>query len=214
MKRQDGKYIVKYRWWIISFFTLITIVLGLQIPKAQFDPDLDNYLPVSMPARINTYKIEKIFGGNSMLMVVLETDDILNPETLERLEQLSDAFTSLPEVKKNMSLFNSKDIRSEDGMMMVDDAIDEIPYTPEEREILREKLSRNKMVYEITVSTDFKMSSIIIILNQGVNDEEILNKLNNIPAHNKGIVILSGNSCFFRSIRVRAINTQVNIKLV
>lgn len=178
MKRQDGKYIVKYRWWIISFFTLITVVLGLQIPKAQFDPDLDNYLPVNMPARINTYKIEEIFGGNSMLMVVLETDDILNPETLDRLAQLSDAFTSLPEVKKNMSLFNSKNIRSEDGMMMVDDAIEEIPNTSEEREILREKLRKNKMVYEITVSTDFKMSSIIIILNQGVNDEEILNKLN------------------------------------
>ncbi len=73
----EGKYIVKYRWWIISFFILLTIGLGWQIPKAQFDPDLDNYLPADMPARINTYKIENIFGGNSMLMVVLESDDVL-----------------------------------------------------------------------------------------------------------------------------------------
>lgn len=178
MKSQEGKNIVKYRWWIISFFILLTIVLGLQIPKAEFDPDLDNYLPAKMPARINTYKIEKIFGGNSMLMVVLETDDVLKTETLQRLEKLSNAFSSLEVVKKNLSLFTSKNIASEDGMMIVGDAIEGIPNTPEEREELREKLRKNKMVYEITVSTDFKMSSIIIILNKGADDEEVLESVN------------------------------------
>ena len=178
MKRQEGKYIVKYRWWIISFFILLTIGLGWQIPKAQFDPDLDNYLPADMPARINTYKIENIFGGNSMLMVVLESDDVLETETLQRLEKLSDAFTSLDVVKKNLSLFTSKNIVSEDGMMIVDDAIEGIPNTPEEREKLREKLRKNKMVYEITISTDFKMASIILILNKGAADEEVLANVN------------------------------------
>ncbi len=94
------------------------------------------------------------------------------------MEKLSDAFTSLDVVKKNLSLFTSKNIVSEDGMMIVDDAIEGIPNTPEEREKLREKLRKNKMVYEITISTDFKMASIILILNKGAADEEVLANVN------------------------------------
>lgn len=113
-----------------------------------------------------------------MLMVVLESDDVLKEETLQRLEKLSDAFTSLEIVKKTLSLFTSKSIISEDGMMIVDDAIEGIPNTVEEREELREKLKKNRMVYEVTISTDFKMSSIIIILNKGVSDDEVLSSVN------------------------------------
>ncbi len=179
-KSLDGKYIIKYRWWIITFFVVVTIGFGIQIPKSEIDPDLANYLPETMTSRINTDSLVSIFGGNGTLMIVLETDDVLNSGTLERLQLLSESLDNLNGVKRNLSLFNSKSIVGDEGMLIVNPAIDEIPTTSEEREILRENLKNNKMAFKNVVSADFRFSSIILLLDKDVNDKEFLTEVEGV----------------------------------
>ena len=70
------------------------------------------------------------------MLIVLESDDILNKSSLERIEQLDRAFRcSLP--LKGFSLFGVQDIHSEEGVMLVDPLIDAIPQSPAETDILR-----------------------------------------------------------------------------
>lgn len=196
----DGKYVIKFRWWIIGFFIAITIIFGLQIPKAEIDPDLGNYLPETMASRVNTDSIESIFGGNGTLLVVLETDDVLNSGTLERMQLLSEAFDYVKGVKKNLSLFNSKSIIGEDGMLIVEPAIEDIPYTEEEREALRENLKENKMVFKNIISTDFRLTSFILLLDKEVNDKDFMTSveqiLEDIPGPEK---VYIGGLPFIRS---------------
>lgn len=185
-KANEGKFIIKYRWWIIGISLLTTLIFGLQVPRAEFDPEIENYIPQSMASRINTQKIEDIFGGNEILLMVLQTDDILKTETLERLQSLSDEFTDMESTTKVLSLFNSKNLAGEDGMMIVDPAVPEIPETPEEREVLRKELENNKMVMKVVVSDDFTMSAIILLIEDGIKKQEFLHEVNQVLENNPG----------------------------
>ncbi len=193
-KANEGNFIIQYRWWIISATIIITLLFASLLPRAEMDPDVDHYIPESMTSSINTRKIEEIFGGNEILMVILETDDILNTKTLERLQNLSEEFDNMQGVKKVISLFNSKSLKGEDGMMIVDPAVPEIPETPEGWSSLRDEIKQNKLVMNRVVSEDFNMSAIILILEKEINKNEIVDNVNQILKDNPGDerVILGG----------------------
>ncbi len=179
-------FIIKYRWWIIGASLLITLVFALQIPRARIDPNLDHYIPKTMQSRVNTEKIEEIFGGNDMLMVVLGTKDVLADSTLRRLKKISGGINHVRGIGKVLSLFDSKDIRSEQGAMIVDPAIKKIPRTKKEREQLRETLKNNELVYKTVVSRDFDLAGIIMILNENTDQDSVMTEVNNILKNNPG----------------------------
>ena len=67
--------IFKYPKLIIVFFLLITLFFAAQIPKAQIDPEVKNMLEQQdFPSRLHTAKIEELFGGTEILMIMLETE--------------------------------------------------------------------------------------------------------------------------------------------
>src|SRR5690606_17454894 len=143
-----AKFATRFRWVHIGVFTLITLYFALfQLPKAQMDTEMKNQLPADLPTRIKLDTIEKMFGGTDMAMIILSTDDILKPQTLERLKQLTSSMKSVPEVQRVKSVFTSKDLKGQDGDMIVEDAIPSIPQTDERREALRERLKQNALVY-------------------------------------------------------------------
>lgn len=181
-----GKFIIKYRWWILTASIIITIAFGLQIPRAKIDPDINHYIPETMTSRVNTQKIENIFGGNDMLVVVLKTEDVLSAVTLKRLKKISKSINKMDGINKTLSLFDSKSIRGENGAMIVEPAIKRIPKTSDEREILRSNLKNNDLVYKTVVSSDFTMAAVIMILNQGVSEENIITEVNSIIKETPG----------------------------
>jgi len=113
-----SELIVKWRWPIIIGFIGITVIMALQIPKVQIDPDMKSHLPETMLSRLNTEKIDELFGGTEMLMVLVKTDDILNTETLKRVRTLSKKINRIKGVDKVLSLFDLKYVRSE-GCAMI-----------------------------------------------------------------------------------------------
>ncbi len=150
--RTPANIIVKLRWLIIIVFIAVTVIAAMQIPKAEMDADMMNYMPKDMPSRVNKEKIEEIFGGTEMLMVLVKTDDVLNQETLERVKKLSRQMKRVKGVDKVLSLFELKHIRSEDGAMIVDPVVKRIPKTEAQKENLRKEITDNDMVYGSIVS--------------------------------------------------------------
>jgi len=167
-------FIIKYRWLIIIGFILVTVIFARQLPKAEIDADLKSQLPKDMVSRINTDKIDELFGGTEMLMVLVKTDDVLNPETLKRVRKLSKQINRVKGVDKVMSLFDLKNIRSEDGAMIVDPAVRRIPKNEEQKEQLKSELKSNDMVYGTVVSKDFSITAIIAVLKTNSKDEIIV----------------------------------------
>ena len=183
---KSGEFILKYRWLIIILSIVIPVVIGVQIFRAEIDPDLEKYIPSNMPSRINTREIENIFGGDELLILIFETDDVLNPETLKRIKNIRKELNKLDEVGQIMSLFDIKNLKSEGGMLISESFLDVIPQTDEEIEILRKDLSESNMAKNIVVSEDFKLATIILSLGNDVKDEEIVSKVESIISENPG----------------------------
>ena len=85
----NSNLIVRFRWPIIIGFVIVTVVVGLQLRHVAIEPDLQELIPRTMPSRVNTEKIEEIFGASDMLFIVFETTDVLNEKTLRRVKKLS-----------------------------------------------------------------------------------------------------------------------------
>ncbi|MBN2102523.1 RND family transporter [bacterium] len=173
MKNLSDK-IILYRWPIIVGFVLITIVLSIQIPRTEIDTDMKSQLPANMTSRLNTDKIDELFGGTEMLMVLVQTDDILNPGTLRKVRKIAKKVNRVEGVDKVMSLFDLKSIKGESGAMIVDPAVKRIPKNNKEKELLRQEIRLNDIVYGNVVSKDFTVTSVIAMLKDDVSDQEVV----------------------------------------
>lgn len=165
--------IIRFRWWIIVTTLLLVAASIIPLLNIHINPDLESYLPDSMISRQNQKKINEAFGNEEMLLIVFEAPDVLEQETLLRVQQISDFFAQMPQFTV-FSLFQAKDIQSGDGMMIVDPLIDQIPETAIEREELRRTIMSNELAYKLTVSEDFRYMLIMLGLDGTVGDEELM----------------------------------------
>jgi predicted RND superfamily exporter protein len=183
-KIADG--IVRFRWPIIFGFLVLAVVFGLQIPKAEINSDMKSQLPPGMESRVNTDAIDGIFGGTEMLMVLVHSDDVLAPETLERVKNLSRQMKRVKGVDKVLSLFELKNIKSGEGAMVVEPAVSRIPRTPGEREELRQEIRGNDIVFGSVVSEDFTLTAVIALLKTDVSDDFIVTEVRRLLEENPG----------------------------
>lgn len=156
-------FVVKHKWLIIIITILIVILSIFPLLKTSINSDLTSYLPDDMTSKINSDKIEQVFGKSDPLLIVFKTNDILNDSTLRRIQALSKEFNRMKDFDMVMSLFDAKSIKGEDGEMIVKPVIKRIPKSESEREKLREEIKTNELVYKLIVSEDFRYA--IIILN-------------------------------------------------
>lgn len=183
---RTGSIIIKHKWLIILLALLISGFFGSQIFRAEINPDMESFIYEGMPSRINTNLIEDIFGGDEMIMILFEADDILNKETLSRVKRVNKQLKDLEGIDETLSLFDAKNIKGEDGAMIVDPAIRRLPKTEEDWEALRKELKSNDLVFKVLVSGDFRMTSIIATLENQAQDEEIVQAVKMILGENPG----------------------------
>jgi len=180
-----ARNIIRFRWVIIGAVLLLAVGFGLQISRAEIDSNMKSMLPENMRSRLNTDAIDELFGGTDMLMVLVESDDVLNARTLERVEELSRRIKRIKGVDKVLSLFELKNISSREGAMVVEPAVDRIPRNQEEREGLRRRIRENELVYGSVVSEDFSLTAVIALLRTDVQDDvinaEVMKLLQEMP---------------------------------
>lgn len=177
---------VRYRWWILAASVLISAAFGLGIFRAEINPDLESYVYEKMPSRVNTAMIEKIFGGDEMILVLFESDDVLKEELLARIKKINQEIKKLDGIAETLSLFDSKYIKGEDGAMVVENTIRRIPVTEDKREALRKEIRDNDLVYKILVTEDFTMTCIIATLEPEAVDDEIVAAIGKVLQDNPG----------------------------
>jgi hypothetical protein len=183
---KSGEFILKYRWLIIALTIIVPVVTGLQIFRAEIDPDLEKYIPPDMPSRLNTREIEETFGGDELLIIIFETDDVLNPQTLKRIKSIRKELTRVDEVDQVMSLYDVKNMKNDGGMLLTESFLEKIPQTVEETEMLRSDLLKSNMAKDIVVSKDFTLATIILSLTEDAEDDELIAAVENIISHNPG----------------------------
>lgn len=172
-----ANFTMKYRWPIIVLFLAITFFMGSQIKNANMNPDMMTYLPKDMPSRINKTKIEELFGGTEMIMLIVKTDDVINAKTLERVNQFSRKMGRIKGVDKVISLFELKYVRSKDHAIIIDPAVKKMPRNASDIAEIKEELKDNDMVYGNVISKDFTTTAVIALLEPETSDNYIVEEL-------------------------------------
>ena len=178
--------IVRFRWLSIVGFVALAVFFGAQIPRSEIESDMKAMLPEDIESRIKTDKIDELFGGTEMLMVIVKTEDVLSPEALTRTENISKQMKRIKGVDKVLSLFELKNIKGEEGAMIVEPAVRHIPKTEKQKEELRKEIRENDIVYGSVVSEDFTLTAVIALLKADVSDIFIVDEIRRLIEENPG----------------------------
>ncbi|BDU51602.1 efflux RND transporter permease subunit [Haliovirga abyssi] len=172
---------LKFRVIVILVFVGITIFFAIQIPKAKIDTDLKSELPSNMPSRIRMDQIEKMFKGTEFVMITFTAkDSIFNKNTLKRVIKISKNLEKVVQVEKVTSLYTYKDLKAEDGSLIVEPLLKKVPRGNNGMLKLKDRIKNNDMIYKNIVSSDFKSTAIIAILKPNSDDEKILSSIDKI----------------------------------
>ncbi|MEN8228626.1 MAG: MMPL family transporter [Bacteroidota bacterium] len=182
----DNK-IIKQRWWIIVISIMVTLGFSTLLLKLEIDPDLKNYFPKSMTSMVNTDRIEEVFGNQDLVMIIFETRDVLEEETLKRVKTVDKEIGRIEGVKRTSSIFGSNRIHGEGGVMYVDPTILRIPRNEMQKEKLRSEIKRNDLVYNILVSDDFKATAVILTLEKEADEDVVFDRIYSILAVHQGL---------------------------
>jgi len=158
--------ILKLRWLIIITVVLLTVFLGYQIKNLQINSDIISSLPDDDPDAVLFKKIGEQFGGFEMGMIILETDNIFQKEVLEHIRLITDSLRSIEDISMVTSLTSIIDIRGGDFGIEIGELVDEyeLPSSPEELGLLRERVFSKDMFRGVIVSEDATSSLIIFNL--------------------------------------------------
>jgi uncharacterized protein len=170
----NHNFLLKYKLLFIIVPILISLAMIIPLLKARINPDLNEYFPESIEAKVNLSRLDSIFGKNEPVIIFFETEDILNDSTLNRIKSLSKEFNRMKEFKQVMSLFDAKNIHGEEGSMIVDPVVKRIPKTDKRREKLRDEIIHNDLAYGLIVSRDFRYTIIIVTPAEEVLDDDAI----------------------------------------
>jgi len=172
MKYED--FITRHRRWFIIIPVILTLLAAIPLLKTKINPDLEKYLPTDTPAMLAKAKTDSLFGNSDPVLLIFQTNDILNDTTLKRLKNISRAFHQAKEFEGVISLFDTKSIKGEDGAMIVDPVVKRIPKTEKQREKLRKEIRQNDLAYKTVISEDFTKTLFILKVAEGITDEQVV----------------------------------------
>lgn len=192
-------FIIKYRWHIIVLFLIAGICFGLQIPKAETDPEIRNYVPASMESRIETDKIESEFGVQDMVVVLFSDSCILTNNNLQQIKDIDHDISRINGVSSQISPFTVRSIKGEDGMMVAERMIRRIPSDTAGFNELEDALLNNRFARDIVVSSDLTSASITATINSSVPETETLHRIDSvISTHPGNAEIITGGLPYIR----------------
>jgi len=188
--------VVRYPWLYIAAFIVATVFFAAQTPRIEVDATIESMLPEDLPTRKNLNKIEDLFGGTDMMIVVISTDDILQPATLKRVKKLSNRMQGLKEIDAVVSPFTIMDVETEGDVLILHPAVRRIPSSNEQRENLRQKIRENENVYGVFISKNFRHVAVAGFQSKDATDEVVLEKVQELirQVPGKERVILGGTT--------------------
>jgi len=112
-----AELVLKYRVTVISVTILLTLFFGYGLSKISVNSDVLSYLQPDDPVVKLFNRIGDEYGGNTLAMVAVKSDDVFSYETLSFINDLTQKYSNIKGVASVMSLTNILDIKkTEDGL--------------------------------------------------------------------------------------------------
>jgi uncharacterized protein len=157
----------KYPVLVVGFITLITVFLGLQLPRAELDNNNIRFLPDKNQAKLTSEYIDETFGGQVMILVGLERPyrTVFEKSFLERIRKFSQAVENIDYIKSVNSIMSTQYITGDSESIVVSDLVPEdFSGTDEEITELQRRIASWDLFRGSLVSDDLSATQILITL--------------------------------------------------
>ncbi|MGB6289638.1 MAG: MMPL family transporter [Desulfobulbales bacterium] len=146
-KEKVGKSLGRFGITIIRFrnLMLLLILLGVgllsyNIPKLSIATSLESSFKGHNQAIQDYHEFRDLFGRDDKIVILINSEDIFSPHFLARLKEFhQDLENTLPMVSEVDSLINAKYIEGKEGVLQVNNFMEELPQSKEQAETLRQK---------------------------------------------------------------------------
>ena len=170
-----AKSIVKYRVFIVILTLGLTVWFGYQIKNLKLDSDIIHSLPDDDSTAMMYKNIGSKFGGNSMGMMILKTENIFKTPVLEDIKRITDSLSVMPGISTVTSLTNIIEIKGDDSGIETGLLLDEydLPKTPAQLDSLKDRVMAKKMYKGNIVSDDGTSTIVMFTLLDGGDKQAV-----------------------------------------
>jgi predicted RND superfamily exporter protein len=158
----------KYPGLVAGIIAVITVFLGLQLPRAELDNNNIRFLPDKNPSKIISEYIDETFGGQVMILVGLERPyrTVFEKGFLRRIRDFSQAIENIDYIKSVNSIMSTQYITGNSDSIVVSDLVPEdFSGTDEEITELKRRIASWDLFRGSLVSDDLSATQILITLN-------------------------------------------------
>ena len=112
---------------IIASIILFTIFFLWKIPALNIDPGLRSLVPPDHKIVKNMELAENLFSSNEIVIVAVESEDLLSERSLTKFSFLHDSLENMPSVSRVGSIYNQRYIVPDDGGFEIQKILQKIP---------------------------------------------------------------------------------------
>jgi predicted RND superfamily exporter protein len=152
---------------IVGIIALLTVFLGIQVPRAQLDNNNIRFLPEKNPAKNISEYIDETFGGQVMILVGLERPyrTVFEKSFLGKIREFSQAVENTEYIKSVNSIMSTQYITGDNDSIIVSDLVPEdFSGTDEEITELKRRIASWDLFRGSLVSDDLSATQILITL--------------------------------------------------
>jgi predicted RND superfamily exporter protein len=152
---------------IVGIIALITVFLGLQLPRAELDNNNIRFLPDKNQAKLISEYVDETFGGQVMILVGLERPyrTVFEKSFLGRIRDFSQAVENIEYIKSVNSIMSTQYITGDNDSIVVSDLVPEdFSGTDEEITELKRRIASWDLFRGSLVSDDLSATQILITL--------------------------------------------------
>ena len=190
--RRVGRWIAgrvtSHPWRVLLLLTILTVVLGSGLPRLQVRNNQDSELPADDPIVRTNERLEEVFGDEEVVLIGVESDDVLSPGTLRKIVAITDELQRVEGVLREevWSLATFRTVQERPWGLEVGPLIEEVPQSPEALDRLRRDVAENPFLTSRLVSEDLTFALVSAHLRPGSDQATIELQVREIAERHRG----------------------------
>ena len=159
-----AEIIIRLRWLNILLFFLITGLCFNGMKHIQLDTSWDNWFLENDPMKLADEEFKSIFGNNEFVAVLVEVDDVFDPEVLTAIRELgAELKAKVPFSDDLLSITDCEFTEGHDGGLTIGDLVpDPVPINREVLESIRAKALARELFVNRIISDDSRQTWILL----------------------------------------------------
>ena len=182
MKEKLFSFIIGHKFFVMAVLLAITIFFGWFAAHVKFNNTIETYFFADDLEDYNRFLDQ--FGTDEIIVVAFETENVFTVENLRLIDAISEQLEALPHVRRVLGLTTAELVYGDDDTVHFDDLIEEMPPTPEELALIRQRALDDPIIPGTLISRDAKNTAIIAEIDHIVGEfdykVELLNRIRKI----------------------------------